>query len=384
MPKGDSSTRQPVVLVYHGEHLVRLVRWWAKVTFYVAVGVVMAAMFDQSRLVAVLWRTNNYNINNRVQVQDTMKERASTTSCSASSLSWDFPYSSSSVLPLFQPAPEVRVSSSSSLLKQRPRHNNNNETDNDPISRIDPRKVIFYHVHEAKTAGSSLNRYLARRYHAVCGHKGYSFDQPLHLRAKRLPCAKGTSCFGPDRVRSKDMTARGFHNCRLISHEASAMENLNIIRTLQQEPYGFYVHVVIPCRDVISHRISKCAHKKIETQNWTDITDDEELCGKIISECDFFEDRYTMSYETVANQVTYFWYKNFTQLDRLLDPYVPQRGYPLPDANKVYQTNTQFESDWMQEVTRRCTTRINQYYMEKVELYKQCAKHVPEVHLHHF
>jgi hypothetical protein len=362
MPNGDDSNRQPVVL-----HVVRLVHWWAMVTFYVIIGVVMAAVFDQCRLVGVLWRTKNNNINNgSVEVKATMKEVASnTTNCSASSLSWDdFYFSSSSVLPLLQPSPEV------SLNQSNGKH------------PIDPRKVVFYHVHEAKTAGSSLNRYLARRYHAVCGHKGYSFDQLLHVGAEPR-YSEGTS-WGPDRVRPYKMKDRGFHNCRLISHETKATKSLELIRQLQEEPYGFYVHVLIPCRDAISHRISKCAqkrgmHKKMASLNWT-FQSDEDICGILISQCDVWEDRYTMSYETVANQVSYFWYKNFTQLDRLLDPYVPQRGYPLPDATAMYETNAQFPSDFMEEVTRRCTTRVNEYYIENVDMYKQCAKHVPEVY----
>jgi hypothetical protein len=314
----------------------------------------MAAMFDQSR-------NNNYNINSgSVQVKAIMTKIASnTTNCSAALLPWDDSYfSSSSVLPLLQPSPEVSL---------------NQSNENHPI---DPRKVIFFHLHEAKTAGSSLNRYLARRYHAVCGNKGYSFNQLLHI---------GTEPWKRGRERPHmAMEERGFYNCRLISHELSTTQSLLLIRQLQQEPYGFYVHVLIPCRDAISHRISICAHKKIKTQNWTDTLDDEELCGKIISRCNAWGNRYNTSYETVANQVTYFWYKNFTQLDRLLDPYVPQRGYPLPEANQVYQTNTRYPSDFMEEVTRRCTTRVNQHNIENEDIFKQCAKHVPEVHLQYF
>jgi hypothetical protein len=367
MSNGNDSNRQPLVLVYFCEQLVRLARWSAKVAFYVTIGFVMAAIFNQSRLVEGLWRTmNDGNNDGSVQVKDTMKELASTTNCSASSLSSDGSYfSSSSVLPLLQPSLEVSL---------------NQSNENRPI---DPRKVIFFHIHEAKTAGSSLNRYLARRYHTVCGHKGYSFDQPLHVGAEPRYIA-GTS-WGPDRVRPYKMKDRGFHNCRVLSHETKASKTLELIRQLQQT-FGFYVHVLIPCRDAISHRISKCAHKrgmhkKMASLNWTFQSNDEDICGILISQCDVWEDRYTLSYETVANQVTYFWYKNFTQLDRILEPYVPQRGYPLPDATTLYQTNTQFSSDWMEEVTRRCATQVNQYFIENVDMYQQCAKYVPEVHL---
>ena len=33
-------------------------------------------------------------------------------------------------------------------------------------------RPLLVHLHIAKTAGSSLNRYIARKYLGVCGHKG--------------------------------------------------------------------------------------------------------------------------------------------------------------------------------------------------------------------
>jgi hypothetical protein len=363
MPQRNSNPRRrrrrQVVLVSHGE---RFGRWLAKVMLYVTVGVVTAAFFDQAHLVMILVSTptNTNHHNNDIPTSEVVVEGDK--SCSSSS--WEpesfTSFSSSSVVPLLQPSPEVSL---------KRRNNENNRS-------IDPRKVFFIHIHDAKSAGSSLNRYLARRYHAVCGHKGYSFDQLLQVGAK--PRYDPKWLFGPDRVMHDDMTARGWHNCRILSHETKATEILEIIVYLQQT-FGYYVHVLVPCRDAITQRISKCAYRKMEIHHWTP-TRDAELCWNLIFECDVDENRYSLEYETVADQVSYFWYKNFTQIDRILEPYVPQRGIVLPDATKVYQTNDAYDPALVDEVIRRCKTRVNQHYMERVDLYQQCAKHVPEVY----
>jgi hypothetical protein len=364
MPQRNSipRRRRQVVLVSHGE---RLGRWLVKVMFYVLVGVGTAAFFDQAHLVMVLLNTptySNHNNNHHIIPSNGAVVKDGGKRCPPPSSSWESEsftcFSSSSVLPLLQPSPEV------SLKRRKP---------NDPI---DPRKVFFIHIHDAKSAGSSLNRYLARRYHAVCGHKGYSFDQLLHVGAE--PRYDPKWFFGPDRVMHDDMKARGWHNCRVLSHETKATEILDIILYLQQT-FGYYVHVLVPCRDAITQRISKCAYRKMEIHHWTP-TKDAQLCWNLIFECDVDENRYSLEYERVADQVSYFWYKNFSQIDRILEPYVPQRGFVLPDAKKVYQTNDAYDPALVEEVTRRCKTRVNQHYIERVDLYQQCAKHVPEVH----
>ena len=39
--------------------------------------------------------------------------------------------------------------------------------------------VYYMHIHIAKTAGSSFNRYMARTYHNVCGNKGSSYNEDM-------------------------------------------------------------------------------------------------------------------------------------------------------------------------------------------------------------
>ena len=80
---------------------------------------------------------------------------------------------------------------------------------------------VFFHVHLAKTAGSTVNRFVARRYYGVCGHKGYSFPQNLE-DTPREPGDAQFKGYGLDRVHPSRMKSWGFHNCAFISHEIDA------------------------------------------------------------------------------------------------------------------------------------------------------------------
>ena len=112
-------------------------------------------------------------------------------------------------------------------------------------------KKIFAHVHIAKTAGSSLNRALARRYLGVCGHKGYSFTMPFADIKDRRTDPKHRK-FGRDRVHPSRMADWGFFNCALISHEIGSTHWKGIL--------AYFANVtrsaLIPCRDPVDHFMS--------------------------------------------------------------------------------------------------------------------------------
>ncbi|OUS41644.1 hypothetical protein BE221DRAFT_143014 [Ostreococcus tauri] len=70
---------------------------------------------------------------------------------------------------------------------------------------------IFFHVHLAKTAGSTVNRIVARRYYGVCGHKGYSFSQNLEDTVRGSTDARFKG-YGLDHVHPTRMQNWGLHN----------------------------------------------------------------------------------------------------------------------------------------------------------------------------
>ncbi|CAL6324623.1 unnamed protein product [Bathycoccus prasinos] len=79
----------------------------------------------------------------------------------------------------------------------------------------------FHHIHIAKTAGTTMNKRLARRYYGICGNKYTSCIEPLeHPKDDRAP----EFGYGDQRPEHKDwsfdsMAKIGFHDCTLVSHE---------------------------------------------------------------------------------------------------------------------------------------------------------------------
>ena len=79
----------------------------------------------------------------------------------------------------------------------------------------------FHHIHIAKTAGTTMNKRLARRYYGICGNKYTSCIEPLeHPKDDRAP----EFGYGDRRPEHKDwsfdsMAKIGFHDCTLVSHE---------------------------------------------------------------------------------------------------------------------------------------------------------------------
>ena len=239
-------------------------------------------------------------------------------------------------------------------------------------SSLSSSNVVFYHLHDAKTAGSSLNRYMARTYHTVCGHKGYSIDQPFQI-SKELRMDEGG--FGPDRVNWDKMKEMGYHNCKFISNEVDFGQTVSIIQYLQHK--GFKVHLLIPCREPITHRLSICVYLGIPLQHWSEKQlDDDEFCSNIIHRCIVDENRYIPELDTIADMTTYYYYKNFSRIDELVQGIVPKRSIVLPNANRTYETGSHYNKDIVKDVKTRCGERINRHYINSHSISTQCNKHL--------
>ena len=249
--------------------------------------------------------------------------------------------------------------------------NGNHEMTMNSMINPNASKVIFYHLHDAKTAGSSLNRYMARRYYAVCGHKGYSYDQ-LWRVGNKLRIDGG---FGPDRVQWSKMEEMGYHNCKFISNEVNVGGTVTIVNYLQK--IGYQVHILVPCREPITHRISKCVYLELPLKEWSLKQEDDEFCSNIIHRCVIDENRYDIELEKIADNVTYFYYKDFAFVDNIVQGYVPKRGVVLPDYNKTYETGSHYDKELVKEIKSRCGKRINRHFINSQPMYTQCAKHLP-------
>jgi hypothetical protein len=133
--------------------------------------------------------------------------------------------------------------------------------------------TIYGHVHVAKTAGTTLNGRLAARFDNVCGHKGYSLDfyQALKVTEKHIRpdgtwkmkertgdlVDKSFPKFSRTRVPQKVMDEIGYENCDYISLETSwSVWN----KRFKNWPFPIELHV--PCRDPLSHLMSRCNYVK--------------------------------------------------------------------------------------------------------------------------
>lgn len=185
---------------------------------------------------------------------------------------------------------------------------------------------VFGHVHIAKTGGSSLNRVLAREFHGVCGHKGYSYDQPLNDVIRSANSTRYPE-YGPDRVHPAVMRERGFHNCALISLEESW-------RAWAFLPSLFKTSVkvmLLPCRNPIDHVLSMCNHKGLPTSIL------QRNCSRI-TECFIELNRFDTRMARFFDLVFLFHYLNISVVEKFVGAHMTKRSFPL-EITQAYSTN---------------------------------------------
>ena len=131
-------------------------------------------------------------------------------------------------------------------------------------STNDDEKVIYGHIHMAKTAGTTINGELASHFERVCGHKGYSYDSyQLNERLRKLPPSKrtvagpSTDLYKRGQVPTSTMAEIGHEDCDWISYEVSTTV---VWRKIASRIGPLEVHV--PCRDPVDHLLSQCNHRQ--------------------------------------------------------------------------------------------------------------------------
>lgn len=142
-------------------------------------------------------------------------------------------------------------------------------------------KIIYGHVHMAKTAGTSLNGELAARYERVCGHKGYSYD--AFQVNKRRNSSQGNKVvdglsklnkgYSRSRVSPSVMSEIGYEDCDYISHETGWSFWPH---TFQKWFFPMELHV--PCREPISHLMSMCNQRNMTFDCTKDIVGQSKRC----------------------------------------------------------------------------------------------------------
>ena len=190
---------------------------------------------------------------------------------------------------------------------------------------------LFVHLHIAKTAGSTSNRNWARKYHGVCGHKGYSFTQPL-TTGKDVRNDPRFPGYRRDRVHHSRMLDWGFHNCALISHEIASDELRKILNAKE------FSHVnkiaLLPCREPIDHWFSQCNFKHLNASVILQGT-----CSESAKRCHVAWNRFNDNTLKIFDYVVLYKYSELEQVTVFLDQFLPKRSVEL-ELGGIYMTNS--------------------------------------------
>ena len=204
--------------------------------------------------------------------------------------------------------------------------------------------TIFFHAHLAKTAGSTFNRIVARRYYGVCGHKGYSFAQKYSDETHGQTDSAHPG-FGLDRVHPTRMSEWGYQNCAFISHETSWQDLGNIANDTVWYMDGPNISstrvpqtkLLVPCRDPVDHLLSQCNHMG---QNFTNLAISLGNCASVIASCQLAWKRYDHRLIPYFDKVVLFEYEAFDSVIQHLDESLPKRVFDLDDSSHgFYRTN---------------------------------------------
>jgi len=206
------------------------------------------------------------------------------------------------------------------------------------------RSTILFHDHLAKTAGSTFNRIVARRYYGVCGHKGYTFAQKYEDETHPNTDSAHPG-YGLDRVHPARMSKWGWHNCALITHETSWQHLGNIANDTVWYMDGPNISsaripqtkLLVPCRDPVDHMLSQCNHRRL---NFTNLTIKFGNCSSVIDRCKVQWNRYDHRLISYFDKVVLFEYDDFNSVIQYLDESLPKRVFDLDDsANGFFRTN---------------------------------------------
>ena len=233
--------------------------------------------------------------------------------------------------------------------------------------------AVIFHAHIAKTAGSTFNRFAARRYHATCGNKGMSFAQ--HFEDDSY----NPQLIFAGRDGTRVIEEWGWHNCGLISLETSNYMLTEIANSKALAPQK--TAVMIPCRDPIDHILSQCNHLNL---SFTQIISGEggaEACANAMPQCQVGWERYEHSMLATFDRVVLFKYDNFPGVERYLDHALPNRRVPLEEGEHeefgkfgFVRMNKDRDSE-SEQFTESCTEeRLRNALLEHWSYYRLCDR----------
>lgn len=237
-------------------------------------------------------------------------------------------------------------------------------------------KILFGHLHMAKTGGTTLNGIMANRFERVCGNKGYSYDAYLaNERAKEASHAaddesiKLSSKYGHDRVKKSLMYEIGFEDCDYISTEEEHpqwwIDNFGDGRFHN----GTVMELHVPCRDPIDHLMSQCNyfHHTIDC----DAENDEDFY-KSIEKCYVYLGRYSHRLRHHFDVKCFDFHQEFTTYVDLMAKELQERRFisePYIKRDTNRPRNKTSECIWGRQ---DLIEKAREYLLENVEYYQFC------------
>ena len=228
----------------------------------------------------------------------------------------------------------------------------------------------FHHIHIAKTAGSTMNKRLARRYYGVCGNKYTSCIEPLeHERNDHAP-EFGRNSWHPE-WSFASMVSKGFHDCTLVSHERNWDAWVKDVLPDHKFHANATKVMLLPCRNPLEHFFSQCNYNK---RNATKIFANVTSCEEGIDKCGLVQQgRFNRKMIQSWDKVVLFKYSAFDSLFSLLDNHIPSRKFLL-DSKFDPSTNADRKPE-NEKLTETCSKEIVvQALKKKWSYYSFCDK----------
>ncbi|KAL7571325.1 hypothetical protein ACA910_007644 [Epithemia clementina (nom. ined.)] len=220
----------------------------------------------------------------------------------------------------------------------------------------DDEPLTYLHIHMAKTAGSTVNGYLAAQYERVCGNKGYSYDfyrynQRVHdqihgnnksgsginMQLEQLGHANDTirRAFGDiwnrGRVPQQFVDEIGYEDCDYISLEFPWQE------WSKRFDASDNIELHVPCRDPLVHLLSNCNHRHVNFNcQAPDLIQESARCFKYLDRFDV-KLSHILRNDSTTNSSTYG-HSRFKCFDAIpVEPYLDYMGQRLQRKRKPAQ-----------------------------------------------
>jgi len=241
-------------------------------------------------------------------------------------------------------------------------------------------KVLFGHVHMAKTAGTSLNGIMANKFERVCGHKGYSYDAIQDNEEAKLIVASGGTPepVGRSRVFDPTMNAIGFDDCDYVSHETQHHWWIHHFGDAKFHNIEMKLHV--PCRDPIDHLMSQCNYEEpdrkfVKQDVACDAATDEEYFQSVRDCFVYVHERFNNELLSHFDVKCYDYKQQFTGYIELMGKVLENRRFDASDSYVQRETNSPRDKD-SECIWKRpdLLEKTRKYLIENVDYYGFCNK----------